>query len=80
DQEALTQAAKDLAKTTKASNVPFVVPNEFENGPDDYGINTKAAVTVVLASGLGVKSNFAVADVKDLDVNAVIKDISKIVE
>ncbi|MGD9854583.1 MAG: hypothetical protein AB7U20_06480 [Planctomycetaceae bacterium] len=80
DQDALTKTAEKLAAISKTSNVPFVVPNEFENGPDNYGINAKAAVTVVLASELGVKANFAVADAKDLDVDAVIKDIGKIVE
>lgn len=80
DQEQLTETAKKLAEASKTSNVPFVVPNEFENGPDNYGINEKAAVTIVLASELGVKANHAVADVKELNVDAVIKDIEKILE
>lgn len=80
DKDDLTAAAKEFAASTKTSNVPFVVPNEFENGPDNYGINPKAAVTVVLATDSKVKANHAVADVKDLNVDAVIKDISKIVE
>ncbi len=78
EKEGLSKAAKKLAKATKATNVPFVVPNEFENGPDDYGISPKAAVTIILASELGVKANFAVSDVSDLDTAAVIADLKKI--
>ena len=78
DKDDLSDAAKKLAKTTKAANVPFVVPNEFENGPDNYGISPKAEVTIILASGLGVKANFAVSDVNDLKTAAVLADLKKI--
>ena len=78
EKEGLSDAAKKLAKSSKATNVPFVVPNEFENGPDDYGISPKAAVTVILASELGVKANFAVSDINDLKTAAVIADLKKI--
>ncbi|MEO2018250.1 MAG: hypothetical protein ABGZ53_28190 [Fuerstiella sp.] len=78
DKEDLSDAARKLAKASKATNVPFVVPNEFENGPDDYGINPKAAVTIILASDLGVKANFSVSDVNDLKIAAVIADLKKI--
>ncbi len=80
DQDDLAATAKAFAEASKTSNVPFVVPNEFENGPDNYGINAKAAVTVVLADGEGVKANHAVADAEDLDVDAVLKDINKILQ
>lgn len=78
DKEQLSESAKKVAADSKTKNVPVVVPNEFENGPDDYGINAKAAVTVVLASDLGVKASHAVEDAKDLNVDAILKDISKI--
>ncbi len=78
DKEDLADTCKKLAATTKAANVPFVVPNEFENGPDNYGINAKADVTIMLASELGVKASHAVSSSKDLDVDSVIKDLSKI--
>jgi hypothetical protein len=80
DQEQLSETARKFAAASKTSHIPFVVPNEFENGPDNYGINPKAAVTIVMASDLGVKANHAVADVKELDVEAVLKDIEKIIE
>lgn len=79
DKDTLSATAKKVAADSKTKNVPVVVPNEFENGPDDYGINAKAEVTVVLASDLGVKASHAVASAKDLDVDAIVKDISKIV-
>ena len=78
DKDDASDGAKKLATTSKAANVPFVVPNEFENGPDDYGISPKAAVTVLMASELGVRANHSVADVKDLKVDAVIADLKKI--
>jgi len=71
-------AAEKLAKTAKAENVPFVLPNEHENGPEDYGINPDAEVTVILAEGGKVKANYAVASAKDLKVNAVVKGLKSI--
>ncbi len=72
--------AEKLAKSSKAKNVPFVLPNEFENGPDDYGINPKAEVTVILAEGGKVQANHAAASAKDLSVEAVIADLAKILQ
>jgi hypothetical protein len=80
DKEDLSDICKKLAADTGATNVPFVVPNEFENGPDNYGINAKADVTVLLASDLGVKATHAFASSKDLKVASVIKDLNKILE
>ena len=73
-----TKAAKTLCKTAKVKMIPFVVPNEAENGPADYGINAKAEITILLAEGGKVKANHAVKSAKDLDVSKVIKDLSKI--
>ena len=78
DKEDLTDEAKKFAASSKAKNVPFVVPNEFENGPDNYGINAKAAVTITLASDTGVKASYAVTDVKDLNVKKVMGQLSQI--
>ena len=78
DEEELSAAAKKLAKDSRTKNVPFVVPNEFKNGPDDYEINPKAAVTVILATESSVKVNHTVAEVKDLNADAVIADIDRI--
>ena len=80
DKDDLADTCKKFASVTKAKNVPFVVPNEFENGPDNYGINAKADVTIMLASELGVKASHAVAKADQLDVDQVIKDLGKILE
>ncbi len=76
--DAASDSVKKLAKETSAKNVPFVVPNEFENGPEDYGINAKADVTIILAESSKVKANHAVASAKDLDVASVVADLEKI--
>jgi hypothetical protein len=78
DKDKATEEAKKFAASSQAKNVPFVVPNEFENGPDDYGINAKAAVTVTFANELGVKATQAFANASDVKVDAVISDLSKI--
>lgn len=72
--------AKKLAAAAKAKNVPFVVPNEFENGPDNYGLSSTAEVTIILAGGGKVKANHAVAAAKDLNVKRVLADIGKILD
>ncbi len=78
NKEDVVDTAKKFAAKSKAKNVPFVVPNEFENGPDNYGINAKADVTIVLASDSSVKANYTVASAQELDVEAVVKNLSKI--
>ena len=77
DKDDLSAAAKKLAADSSSKNVPIVVPNEFENGPDNYGINPKAAVTIVLANESTVKGSIAVADVSKLEADSVIKSIAK---
>lgn len=78
DKEELSDTAKKFAAQSKAKNVPFVVPNEFENGPENYGINTDAEITITLATDGGVKASHAYASAKDLNVDSVLDDINKI--
>ena len=80
DKEDLASTCKEFVAATKAKNIPFVVPNEFENGPEDYGINAKAEVTVTLAANSSVKASHASAKASDLNVDAIIKDLGKILE
>ncbi|MCA9134154.1 MAG: hypothetical protein KDA45_13395 [Planctomycetales bacterium] len=75
--DAAESDVKKLAVASKAKNVPFVVPNEFENGPEDYGINPKAEITIIIANEAKVVSNHAAASAKDLDLNAVLGDLKK---
>jgi hypothetical protein len=74
--EASESAAK-FAKSTKAKNVPIVVPNEAENGPDNYGLNAKAEVTIIIANKSKVSANVAVASAKDLDIDAVVASVKE---
>ena len=78
DKDSATEEAKKFATSSKTKNIPFVVPNEFENGPDNYGVNAKAEVTVCLASDLGVKASHAVANAKDLNIESILSDLGKI--
>lgn len=81
DEKASAKAdAEKLAKVTEAKNVPFVLPNEFENGPEDYGINPKAEVTIIMAKGGEVKANYAAGSAKDLKVDAVVANLKSILD
>ncbi|MEC8507635.1 MAG: hypothetical protein VXZ53_11705 [Planctomycetota bacterium] len=73
-------AAKTLAQSSKASNVPFVIPNEVENGPDNYGLNSDAEITIIMADGGRVKANVAYTKAGDFDVEAVVASLTKILE
>ncbi len=75
--DAAAASVKKLAVASKAKNVPFVVPNEFENGPEDYGINAKAELTIIIANDSKVVANYAVASAKDLNVDSVIGAVTK---
>lgn len=80
DKSAAKADAEKLAATSKAKNVPFVLPNELENGPDNYGINPKVEVTVIMAEGGKVLANHSAASAKDLKVDAVVADLAKILK
>jgi hypothetical protein len=57
DKSAAETSAKELASAAKAENVPVVVPVEFKNGPDNYGIDPKADQTIIIASEGTVTAN-----------------------
>ena len=80
DPDELEEAAGKFAKDSKTKRVPFVLPFEFENGPEDYAIHEKAEVTVMLAVEGKVAANFAVARVDDLDTKAIVKGIEKFLD
>jgi hypothetical protein len=82
DRESLEAQAKEFGAATKAENVPVVVPVEFENGPEDYGINPEAAVTVIVAKDSKVTANhaFAKGDLNEKAIAAVLADVEKLVK
>lgn len=77
DKGALEKSAAELADANKLTSVPVVVPNEFENGPEDYGINPKAGVTVLVVSGQKVIANHAFSKLEGDGVKKVLADVSK---
>ena len=72
-------AAKKFATSASAKNVPIVVPVEFENGPANYGINPKADVTIIIASGSTVTANHTFEKGLSCEacVEAVLADVTK---
>ncbi|MES1213054.1 MAG: hypothetical protein ABUL64_00570 [Singulisphaera sp.] len=82
DREALETKAKEFSSSTKAANIPLVVPVEFENGPADYGINPAAEVTVIVAKGGKVTANhgFAKGALDDAAIASVLKDAEALVQ
>ncbi|MCA9194538.1 MAG: hypothetical protein KDB03_22360 [Planctomycetales bacterium] len=75
-----SEDAKKLAATSKAKHIPFVVPNEFENGPEDYGINAKADLTILVATEGKVKSSHAYTSLKELEMKDVLADVAKLID
>ena len=57
--DAADAAAKSFAASTKAPTIPVVVPVEYANGPDNYGINPAAELTVIVANASTVVANHA---------------------
>ena len=82
DRDALEADAKEFAAKNKVANIPVVVPVEFENGPDNFGINPKAEVTVMLYKGLKVQANhaFGPGQLKKKNVSDVLADVPKLLE
>lgn len=80
--DAADAAAKKFASTANAKNVPIVVPVEFENGPANYGINPKADVTVLIATGSKVTANHTFEKGLSCEacVEAVMADVKKLVQ
>lgn len=57
--DAAEASAKKFNASAKPVNVPVVVPVEYANGPDNYGINPQAELTVIVAKAGKVISNHA---------------------
>lgn len=78
DREEAAEAAKSFADKNKLKMLPAVVPNEFENGPGDYGLNSKANVTVILAEkGGNVVASHAFESLDEASAKKVVDEVSK---
>jgi hypothetical protein len=82
NQESLEAEAKKFGAKTKANNVPIVVPVEYENGPDNYGLNPKAEVTVILAVKGSVVANHALSkgELNDKAIESILADVPKLLK
>ena len=82
DRDALEAHAKEFASKNKIANIPVVVPVEFENGPDNFGINPKADLTVMLYKGLKVEANHAYGsgEFKSKNISEITDDVPKLLE
>ncbi len=74
---AAEKSVKQLAESAKTKSVPFVVPVEFENGPENYALNPKAEVTIIVGNKSTVVANFAYAKADKLDVDAIVGSVKK---
>jgi hypothetical protein len=61
DEEKLGDAGKKLAKEAELENVAVVVPVDQPNGPEDYKIDPKADLTVIVYREGKVRNNHAFA-------------------
>ncbi len=82
DRDALEADAKQVAAKHKIKSIPVVVPVEFENGPDNFGINPKADLTVMLYKGLKVQANHAYGpdQFKSKTAKEVLDDVPKLLK
>ncbi|HEX3654499.1 MAG TPA: hypothetical protein VHY91_20295 [Pirellulales bacterium] len=81
DRKDAESCAKSLAKDNSVENVPIVVPEESTNGPDDYGINPDAVVTVIVAREGKVVASHGYTSIPDSDdIKQIMHDVHKAVE
>jgi hypothetical protein len=81
NREAAEAAAKQFGEKNKFANVPIVVPEESENGPDNYGINPKAEVTIIVATGGKVTASHGFSGIPDsAQIQEILGDVSKAVQ
>lgn len=81
NRDTLEDSAKEFARENKVANIPIVVPVEFENGPENFGISPDAEVTIMLYKQLSVVKNHAFGEDELKDgIEAVLDDVPKILE
>jgi hypothetical protein len=79
DSDKLADTLKAMAEKEKLKNVILAVDNPA--GPDKYDVAKDADLTVVLYTDRTVKVNYAFkkGEIKDSDIDAIIKNVSKII-
>jgi len=78
----LKQGADAIVSTLNVKNIPIVMPEDNNKGPESYKLNPKAAVTVLIYRDSTVKANYALAPGKlDKDIiEKILKDTKKMLE
>jgi len=82
DKAALEPVLKDAAKKAELKKLIIAIEEKDEPIPEKYKLNKDADVTVVLYVNRIVQANHAFAKGKltDKDIEAVVRDVSKIVK
>ncbi|REK10445.1 MAG: hypothetical protein DWQ37_16300 [Planctomycetota bacterium] len=80
NEDELKANAKSFASKNKLENVALVVPNDHQNGPEEFQINPDADVTVTIYRGGKVEASHALkkGELTDKQVKAIIADTAKI--
>ncbi len=78
----LKSTARDFADKNGLENVALVVPDDAQNGPEEFKINPEAEVTVTIYRDGKVAASHAVAPGKltQEEIQAILKDTGKILK
>jgi hypothetical protein len=82
DPAELKNTAKEFAAENQIENVALVVPQDSENGPQEFNINPAAEVTVTIYRDGKVAASHALApgELTSKEVKAIIADTGKILK
>lgn len=82
DKAKLEPQLKDAAKKAELKTTVLAIEDKEDPIPEKYALNKDADVTVVLYVNRVVKANYSFAKGKltDKDIEAVVKDVAKIIE
>jgi hypothetical protein len=80
DPDALKTQAKEFAGTNALENVALVVPDENENGPEEFKINPEAEVTVTIYRNGKVEASHALGagGLTKEEIKSILADTAKI--
>jgi hypothetical protein len=78
----LKSEAKKFAADNELENVALVVPDDAENGPEEFAINPEAEVTVTIYRNGKVAASHAVApgELDEEQIQSIINDTGKILK
>ncbi|HEX4146768.1 MAG TPA: hypothetical protein VHY91_24945 [Pirellulales bacterium] len=78
----LRQGAEAIVSTLNVKNIPIVMPEDPNKGPESYKLNPNVAVTVLIYRDSKVRANYAIAPGK-LDkhtIDKIVKDTKKMLD